>query len=321
VRRRGLIEAPEVKVLVTGGAGFIGSNLADRLVEEGHHVVVLDDHSSGKRDHVPASANFYRMELDNRWLDRVVEREKPDAVCHLAAQVSVRRSVEDPVFDARVNILGSIGLIEACRAHGVSRFIFASTGGAIYGDVDQVPTPETCPAAPISPYGTSKLCVEHYLHCFREIHDFSSAALRLANVYGPRQDPHGEAGVVAIFSRALLDGGIATINGDGLQTRDYVYVGDIVDAFMRALGSQVQGSFNVGTATETNVNELYELVADAAGSSAAAEHGPARPGEQRRSSVDNAQIRTALGWEPRVQLAEGIGLTVDYFRGQAVAAV
>jgi UDP-glucose 4-epimerase len=307
--------------MVTGGAGFVGSNLADRLVEEGHEVVVLDDLSSGKRDQVPASANFYRMELDNRWLDRVVEREKPEAVIHLAAQISVRRSVEDPVFDARVNILGSIGLMEACRAHGVGRFIFTSTGGAIYGDVDQLPTPETYPAAPISPYGTSKLCVEHYLHCFREIHDFSSAALRLSNVYGPRQDPHGEAGVVAIFSRALLEGRTPTINGDGLQTRDYVYVGDVVEAFMRALGSQVQGSFNVGTGTETTVNQLYQEVARAVGAGAAAEHGPARPGEQRRSSVDHARIRTELGWEPKIQLAEGIGLTVDYFRSHAAAAV
>jgi UDP-glucose 4-epimerase len=310
-----------LKVLVTGGAGFIGSNLADRLVEEGHQVVVLDDLSSGKRDQVPASANLYRMELDNRWLDRVVEREKPDAVCHLAAQISVRRSVEDPLFDARVNILGSIGLIEACRAHGVRRFVFTSTGGAIYGDVDQVPTPETCRAAPISPYGTSKLCVEQYLYCFREIHSFSSAALRLSNVYGPRQDPHGEAGVVAIFSRALLEGRTPTINGDGEQTRDYVYVGDVVDAFMRALGSEVQGNFNVGTGTETSVNELYREVARAVGSGAAAEHGPPRPGEQRRSSVDNTRIRTELGWEPKVQLTEGIGLTVDYFRTQAAAPV
>jgi len=314
-------EAYELKVMVTGGAGFIGSNIADRLVEEGHEVVVLDDLSSGKRDHVPASANFYRMELDNRWLDRVVERERPDAVLHLAAQISVRRSVEDPVFDARVNILGSIGLIEACRAHGVRRFIFTSTGGAIYGDVDQVPTPETWPAAPISPYGTSKLSVEQYLHCFRQIHGFSSAALRLANVYGPRQDPHGEAGVVAIFSRALLEVRAATINGDGTQTRDYVYVGDVVEAFVRALGSEDQGSFNVGTATETSVNELYQQVAGAVGSGAAAEHGPPRPGEQRRSSVDYTRIRNELGWEPKVQLTEGIALTVDYFRTQTAAAV
>jgi UDP-glucose 4-epimerase len=305
-----------MKVLVTGGAGFIGSNVADRLAEEGHQLVVLDDLSSGKRNQVPAAANYYQMELDSRWLDRVIEREKPEAVCHFAAQISVRRSVEDPVFDARVNILASIGLIEACRTHGVKRFVFTSTGGAIYGDADQLPTPETYVAAPMSPYGTSKLCVEQYLQCFRQLYGFSSAALRLANVYGPRQDPHGEAGVVAIFSRALLEGRPATINGDGLQTRDYVYVGDVVEAFVLALRSDSQGSFNVGTGIETDVNKLYELIAGAARSDAPALYGPPRPGEQKRSSVDPTRVRTELGWEPTVQLPQGIGLTVDYFRSQ-----
>jgi len=309
-----------MKILVTGGAGFIGSNLADRLVAEGHQLVVIDDLSSGKRHQVPAAANFYQMELDSRWLDRVIEREKPEAVCHLAAQISVRRSVEDPVFDARVNVLGSIGLIEACRTHGVNRFVFTSTGGAIYGNADQVPTPETYVAAPVSPYWTSKLCVEHYLYCFRELYGFSSASLRLSNVYGPRQDPHGEAGVVAIFSRALLEGRSATINGDGLQTRDYVYVGDVVEAFVQALSSDAPGSFNVGTGVETDVKRLYRLVAEAARSSAPAVYGPPRPGEQKRSCIDPTRIRAELGWEPKVHLPEGIGLTVDYFRSEVGAA-
>src|SRR5258708_9571325 len=253
------------------------------------------------------------MEVDGGWQDRVVEREKPDAVCQLAAQIRVRRSVEDPVFDARVNILASIGLIEACRVHGVKRFIFTSTGGAIYGEADQIPTPETSPAAPVSPYGTSKLSVEHYLHCFRELYGFSSAALRLANVYGPRQDPHGEAGVVAIFSKALLEGRTATINGDGRQTRDYLYVGDVVEAFARALAGDVQGSYNVGTGTETDVRELYPAIARAAGSSAAAEYGPARPGEQRRSCLGATRIRAELGWGPKGGLRAGIGATAEFF--------
>jgi UDP-glucose 4-epimerase len=308
-----------MKVLITGGAGFVGSNLGDRLIAEGHQLVVIDDLSSGKRDQVPSTANFYQMELDSRWLDRVIEREKPDAVCHLAAQISVRRSVEDPVFDARVNILGSIGLIQACRAHGVKRFVFTSTGGAIYGDADEIPTPETYVAAPISPYGTAKLSVEHYLHCFRSLGGFSSAALRLANVYGPRQDPHGEAGVVAIFCRALLEGRTATINGDGRQTRDYVFVGDVVEAFVRALRSEAQGSFNVGTEVETDVNELFQQIARAARSNATPEHGPARPGEQQRSCVAIAKIRESLGWEPKVTLAEGIEQTVEYFRAKVPA--
>lgn len=309
-----------MKVLVTGGAGFIGSQIADRLAQEDHEVVVLDDLSSGRREQVPGAANFYQMEVDSRWLDRVVARERPDAVCHLAAQVSVARSVQDPVNDARINILGSLGLIQACHHHQVKRFVFASTGGDIYGDAVQVPTPETYPAAPISPYGSAKLSVEHYLHVYREVYGFSAVALRLANVYGPRQDPHGEAGVVAIFSRALLEGQPATINGDGLQTRDYVFVGDVVDAFVVALKSDVRGSYNVGTGVETDVLELYQLVAAAASSSASPLHGPPRPGEQRRSCLDATLIRSQLGWEPRVSLEQGIPETVRFFRSQLAAA-
>ena len=308
-----------MKVLVTGGAGFIGSNLADRLVADGHQVVVLDDLSSGRRDQVPAAANLYQMELDTRWLDRMVAREQPDAVCHLAAQISVRRSVEDPLFDARVNVLGSIGLLEACRHHGVKRFVFASTGGAIYGDADVVPTPESHVAAPVSPYGTAKLSVEQYLHVYRSIYNLSYAALRLANVYGPRQDPHGEAGVVAIFARALLAGGTPTINGDGKQTRDYVFVGDVVEAFVAALDSDARGSFNVGTGVETDVNQVHQMIAAAAGSADPGQHGDAKPGEQQRSAVDTALIGEKMGWKPAVMLAEGIPRTVDFFRAELAA--
>ncbi|HEV3234702.1 MAG TPA: NAD-dependent epimerase/dehydratase family protein [Candidatus Dormibacteraeota bacterium] len=303
-----------MKVMITGGAGFIGSNIADRLAQEGHELIVLDDLSSGAREQVPGGANFYQMELDSRWIGRVVGREKPDAICHLGAQISVRRSVEDPYFDAHVNIMGSLQLIEAARRQNVKRFLFASTGGAIYGDTDVMPTPESHLAMPVSPYGTSKLSVEHYLHCFHSMYGLSYAALRLANVYGPRQDPHGEAGVVAIFSRALLSGKTPTINGDGTQTRDYVYVGDVVEAFVAALGSDVSGSFNVGTGVETDVNALYDLIAAAAGSSAPAAHGPAKPGEQRRSALDTTLIKETIGWTPRTTLAEGIPQTVEFFR-------
>jgi UDP-glucose 4-epimerase len=306
-----------MKVLVTGGAGFIGSNLADRLVEDGHQVVVVDDLSSGRRHQVPAGANFYQMDVESRWLDRVIEKEEPEAVCHLAAQISVSRSVREPLFDARVNVIGSIGLLAACQAHGVRRLVFASTGGAIYGDADEIPTPEAYPAAPVSPYGASKLSFEHYLHVYREVHGLASVALRFANVYGPRQDPHGEAGVVAIFSRALLAGGTALINGDGRQTRDYVYVGDVVGAIAAAVRSDITGSYNVGTSVETDVNALYQLIAAAAGVTTAAEHGPARPGEQTRSCVAIEKIRADLGWSPRVPLSEGIPLTVEYFRREA----
>jgi UDP-glucose 4-epimerase len=305
-----------VKVLVTGGAGFIGSNLADRLVREGHELVVLDDLSSGRREQVPGAANFYQMELDNRWMGRVVGREKPDAICHLAAQISVRRSVEDPYFDAHVNIMGSIALIEAARRQGVKRFLFASTGGAIYGDTDVMPTPESHAAMPVSPYGTAKLSVEHYLHTYHHIYGLSYAALRLGNVYGPRQDPHGEAGVTAIFARALLAGRTPTINGDGRQTRDYVYVGDVVDAFVAALESDASGSFNVGTGVETDVNTLHRLVAEAAGSSDPGHHGETKPGEQARSAIDAGLIEKTMGWRPRTPLQEGIPRTVEFFRGR-----
>jgi UDP-glucose 4-epimerase len=305
-----------LKVLVTGGAGFIGSQLCDRLVLDGHEVVVIDDLSSGRREQVPGAANLYQMDVEGRWIDRVVGREKPDAVCHLAAQISVRRSVEDPLFDARVNVIGSLGLLEACRRHGIRRFIFASTGGAIYGDADTIPTPESYPPEPLSPYGASKLAVEHYLRLFNALEAFPSVCLRLSNVYGPRQDPHGEAGVVAIFSRALLARETAIVNGDGEQTRDYVYVGDVVEAWVAALGSDVSGAFNVGTGVETDVNQLYQLVAHAAGSDAAAVHGPAKPGEQRRSCLDISRSREVLGWRPRMPLDEGIALTVAYFSSQ-----
>ena len=308
-----------MKVLVTGGAGFIGSNLADRLVADGHQVVVVDDLSSGKRDQVPAEANFYHMDIESRWLDRVIEREQPEAVCHLAAQMSVSRSVREPLFDARVNVLASLGLLDACRAHGVKRIVFSSTGGAIYGDADIIPTPEDYPAAPVSPYGAGKLSFEHYLHVYRVAHGVSSVALRFANVYGPRQDPHGEAGVVAIFSRSLLAGAVPTIHGAGDETRDYVYVGDVVAAIAAAMRSEVTGAYNVGTSVETDVNHLYDLVASAAGSTATPAHGPDRPGNQRRSCVAIDKIKADLGWAPNVPLAEGIPMTVEYFRQEAAA--
>src|SRR5438445_2961712 len=292
----------------------MGSHLSDRLVSDGHQLVVLDDLSSGHRENLPGSGNLYQMDLGSRYLERMVQREKPEAVLHLGAQISVRRSVEDPLFDARVNVLGSLGLIEACRRHDVRRFLFASTGGAIYGETDRIPTPEDYPPSPLSPYGVSKLSLERYLHVFHELDGFSSLSLRLANVYGPRQDPHGEAGVVAILSEALLRRETATINGDGLQTRDYVYVGDVVEAFMLALERDVQGAINIGTTVETNVNDLYALIAKAASSAAEPQHGPAKPGEQRRSCLDIQNAQQSLGWAPQVGLEAGIGKTVDWFR-------
>jgi len=302
-----------VKTLVTGGAGFIGSHLADRLIEDGHEVVVLDDLSTGRREQVPSTANFYQMDVETRWLPRVIEREKPEAVFHLAAQLSVPRSVEDPVFDAHVNVMGSLSLIQACRRAKVRRFVFFSTGGAIYGQADVIPTAETQAPAPMAPYGAAKLAVEHYLRLFQALEGFPAVTIRPGNVYGPRQDPHGEAGVVAIFARALLQGEVPVINGDGAFTRDYVYVGDVVEAAVAALRSDATGSFNVGTGIETDVNRLYELIRRATGKDVEARRGPARPGDARRSCLDAHLASEVLGWRPRVSLEEGIRLTVEHF--------
>ena len=303
-----------MKVLVTGGAGFIGSHVADRLVADGHDVVILDDLSTGHVEHLQANARFYQMDLHSPWIDELFRIERPEAVVHEAAQASVRRSVEDPVFDAGVNVLGTAALLQASVQHGVRRFLFASTGGALYGDADVTPTPEDYPTLPVSPYGASKLAAEVYLRTFHAMHGLSYSALRYANVYGPRQDPHGEAGVVAIFTRRLLSGEKARINGDGKQTRDFVYVGDVAEANSRALVSDAIGSFNVGTGIETDISTIFQLLKRLTSSSQPEEHGPPLPGEQRRSVVDARKIEKALGWKPKTSLQAGLDATVQYFR-------
>jgi UDP-glucose 4-epimerase len=309
-----------LKVLVTGGAGFIGSHVADRLVADGHDVVILDDLSAGHVEHLQPNARFYQMDLHSPWINELFRIERPEAVVHQAAQASVRRSVEDPVFDASVNVLGSAALLQASVHHGVRRFLFASTGGALYGDADVTPTPEDYPTLPVSPYGASKLAAEVYLRTFHAMHGLSYAALRYANVYGPRQDPHGEAGVVAIFTQRLLSGEKARINGDGKQTRDFVYVGDVAEANSRALVSDAVGSFNVGTGIETDISTIFQLLKRLTGSNQPEEHGPPMPGEQRRSVVDARKIEKALGWKPTTSLPAGLDATVQYFRAAHPAA-
>ena len=305
-----------MRVLVTGGAGFIGSHICDRLAEDGHDLIVLDNLSTGHVEQIHPRARFYQMDIDGPWLDEMFRIERPEAVVHEAAQASVRRSVEDPVFDARVNVLGTTGLLEASVRHGVRRFIFASTGGALYGDKAPIPTPEDAEMVPISPYGASKLAAEGYLRTYHALHGLSYAALRYANVYGPRQDPHGEAGVVAIFAGRLLRGEEARINGDGRQTRDFVYVGDVALANAAALTSDAVGAFNVGTGEETSINTIFGLLADLTGSKQKEVHGPALPGEQRRSVVDASLIGRVMGWRPRTPLREGLAQTVSFFRGR-----
>jgi UDP-glucose 4-epimerase len=299
-----------VKILVTGGAGFIGSHVVDRCVEAGHGVAVVDDLSSGQRQQVNAAARLHVVDIRTRALDDVFRGEAPEAVLHLAAQASVGRSVAHPQLDAEINVLGSLNLLECARRAGTRRFVYISTGGAGYGDTDVVPTPESHPTRPVSPYGTSKVAAELYLGCWETLHGLSGVVLRLANIYGPRQNPHGEAGVIAIFTDRLLRGEPCIINGDGLQTRDYVYVGDVAEAALRALERpQVTGPVNIGTGVETTVVALFEALRAAFGHGES-RHGPARPGEQRRSLLDASRARQVLGWTARVGLDEGLRRTV-----------
>ena len=299
-----------MKILVTGGAGFIGSHVVDRCVEAGHGVAVVDDLSSGQRQQVNVAARLHVVDIRTPALDDVFRGEAPEAVLHLAAQASVGRSVANPLLDAEINVLGSLNLLECARRAGTRRFVYVSTGGAGYGDTDVVPTPESHPTRPVSPYGTSKVAAELYLGCWEALHGLSGVVLRLANIYGPRQNPHGEAGVIAIFTDRLLRGEPCLINGDGLQTRDYVYVGDVAEAALRALERpQVTGPVNIGTGVETTVVALFEALRAAFGHGES-RHGPARPGEQRRSLLDASRARQVLGWTARVGLDEGLRRTV-----------
>ncbi len=296
---------------MTGGAGFVGSHVVDRCIEAGHEVAVVDDLSTGRREHVNAAARLHVADIRSPALLDVFRSEKPDAVVHLAAQAAVSRSVEDPRLDADINVMGSINLLECCRQTGARRFVYVSTGGAGYGDTEVIPTPEDHPTQPVSPYGVSKVAAELYLGCWESLHGLRGIVLRLANIYGPRQNPHGEAGVVAIFTDRLLRGEPCIINGDGLQTRDYVYVGDVAEAARLALERpEARGAVNIGTGVETSVVTLFERLRAASGVHGEARHGPARPGEQRRSLLDATRARDVLGWTARVTLDEGLRRTV-----------
>jgi UDP-glucose 4-epimerase len=304
-----------VRALVTGGAGFIGSHVVDRLLAAGHAVDVVDNLATGRRERVPAAARLHVCDLRDSRLDAVLAAAQPAVVVHIAAQAAVSRSVADPRFDASVNVLGTIGLLEACRRAGVGRVIYTSTGGAAYGDTDVLPTPEDHPLRPSSPYGVSKITAERYLECWAGLTGGRPLTLRLANVYGPRQDPAGEAGVIAIFTSRLLSGAPCVVNGDGEQTRDYVYVGDVADAVARAVASaEVTGTANIGTGAETTVNELYRQLARLTGVPRPAVHGPAKAGEQRRSLLDAARAKSLLGWSATTPLDQGLGQTVAWFR-------
>lgn len=302
------------RILVTGGAGFIGSHVAERLLVEGHQVAVLDNLSTGRREHVPPQAEFFLMDITSSEAADLVKSWKPDFLVHHAAQMSVRFSVADPVADARDNILGTLNLLQAAVQVPVQRVIFASTGGAIYGDAAPVPARETDSPWPDCPYGVAKLAVEHYLRFYRREFGLNFVSLRYANVYGPRQNGLGEAGVVAIFIEKFLAGQQPIINGDGRQTRDFVYVGDVVTANLLALGYPGSGIFNIGTGRETDILTIYLKLQNLTGSPLGPVHGPPKPGEQRRSALNADLARQKLGWQPTVDLDTGLARTVAAFR-------
>lgn len=310
--------------LVTGGAGFIGSTLVDRLLAEGWRVDVVDDLSSGSlanlagaRSTADRRFSFHRIDITDPALADLVAQRTPDVVFHLAAQMDVRVSVERPVFDAQVNVVGSLNVLEAALAAGVRKVVFAGSGGTLYGSTAVVPTPEGEPQRPESPYGVAKKAVGDYLHYYRRVRGLDATVLALANVYGPRQDPHGEAGVVAIFAGRLLGREPVTIFGDGAQTRDFVFVEDVADAFVRAVDRAGGLICNIGTGVETSVVELHAVMAALAGAPGPVHHAPARPGEIARSALDPTRAGTELGWSPFTTLEEGLALTLEHFRARA----
>ncbi len=305
-----------IRAIVTGGAGFIGSHITDGLLARGDSVTVVDDLSTGKRERVPGGADFRELDIrDGARLRALAAEVRPDAVFHLAAQADVRVSVDDPGRDADVNVRGTAEVLEAARAVA-ARVVFSSTGGAIYGEVETIPSPESTPCAAMAPYGVSKLCGEHYVELYNRLYGTRHVILRYGNVYGPRQDPHGEAGVVAIFFGKLVSGGTPLVFGDGSQTRDYVYVGDVVAANLAAHGYRgACETFNIGTGTETSVVDLLAECQRAAGTDVAAEHRPPRLGELARSALDASLAARELQWQPRTSLADGLAETLRSISG------
>lgn len=303
-----------MKILVTGGAGFIGSHIVDLLVNKGHDVVVLDDLSNGKSENLNAKVTFYHLSIMDKKLIEIFHRENFEVVIHHAAQISVRDSVKDPLHDMEINIKGTLLLLELCRNYNIKKFIFASTGGALYGEQDYFPADEMHLTRPLSPYAIAKLSVEKYLFFYYHTHNLPYISLRYANVYGPRQDPFGEAGVVAIFAQKMLKGEQPIINGDGRQTRDFVFVHDIAHANLLALEHDVVGEINIATGSESSITQIFQQIKRITSSGAKEVHGPAMPGEQLRSVLSYKKAKEVLGWKPTTSLDEGLMLTVAFFK-------
>lgn len=305
-----------MRILVTGGAGFIGSHVTDAYIAAGHDVFVVDDLSTGKRENLHPRAHFIQADILDLAVRKLISAEKIDVVNHHAAQMDVRRSVADPLFDARVNLLGMLNVLEGAREAKVKKLIFSSSGGTVYGEQETFPASEHHATQPISPYGVSKRAGEHYLYFYSVEYGIPYIALRYANIYGPRQDPHGEAGVVAIFTLRLLSALQPVINGDGKQTRDYVFVKDVARANLAALHADFCGPINIGTGIETDVNQLFHHLRILTNSSLPETHGPAKPGEQRRSVLAWDRAKALLGWRPEVGIEEGLRQTVEFFRSR-----
>ena len=302
-----------MKILVSGGAGFIASHVSDALLEAGHEVHILDDLSGGRRENIPEGAVFHELDIRSEEASACMLEHGFEAFVHHAAQMDVRKSVAYPQFDAAVNVLGLLNLMEAGRRAGLKKVVFASTGGAIYGEPEYAPQDEGHATRPLSPYGVTKLCAERYLDYYRNQYGIPFVALRYGNVYGPRQNPHGEAGVVAIFVQRMLRGEQPVVYGDGLQTRDYVYVGDVVQANLSALAYDGSGTFNIGTAVETSVNDLFDILRDRIAPGMERRHEPGRPGEQRRSVLAFDLARRKLGWAPGTDIVHGLEETAKWF--------
>jgi len=303
-----------MKILITGGAGFIGSHLVDALIQERHRVIVIDNLSTGLKQNLNPKVKFYKIDICSRQIKSIFKKEKPKVVFHLAAQIDVRKSIENPVLDTKINVLGGLNILECARQCGVKKIIFSSSGGAIYGKTKIIPTPETVNPNPLSPYGLNKLIFERYLQLYSHLYGLNYSILRYANVYGPRQNAKAEAGVIAIFINKLLHNKQPVINGDGKQTRDYIYVDDVIRANLMAMKSKNNGVYNIGTGIETSVNQIFKIISQSLNKKIKPKYGPTIKGEVKRSALNWNKIKKDFGWQFRIKLEEGIGKTIDWFK-------